>query len=72
MLNDMYELGDVAQAEHLGVTACVGCGVCSYVCPARLPLTDRVRRLAGTVRHHRRSMPLLSDMAPSPAAEADR
>jgi electron transport complex protein RnfC len=59
-LNDMYELGDLEQAEHLGATSCVGCGVCSYVCPARLPLTDRVRRLAGTLRRQHTTLPLYS------------
>jgi electron transport complex protein RnfC len=57
-LNDMYELGDIEQADHLGAMTCVGCGVCSYVCPARLPLTDRVRRLARTIRQQRQAMPL--------------
>jgi len=35
----------VEDARRAGVSACVGCGVCSYICPARLPLAQRVREL---------------------------
>jgi len=45
VLNDLYELGHVQPANLLGVLSCLGCGVCSYVCPAVLPLTERMRQL---------------------------
>ena len=45
VLNDLYELGHVQPADLLGVLSCLGCGVCSYVCPAVLPLTERMRQL---------------------------
>lgn len=71
MLNDMYELGDIEQADRLGALACVGCGVCSYVCPARLPLTDRVRRLGRTIHQQRRSIPLYTRNRRATSEEAD-
>jgi electron transport complex protein RnfC len=37
------------------VLSCVECGVCSYVCPARLPLTRRMRELKRAIRHLRHS-----------------
>ena len=37
--------GDVALAERYGVDACIECGICSYVCPSRLPILDGVRHI---------------------------
>jgi electron transport complex protein RnfC len=53
-LNDMFELGQVAKAARAGALASLGCGVCSYVCPARLPLTQRVRKLKQVIRSQAR------------------
>ena len=36
---------DLAMAEQYGLPACIECGVCSYVCPSRLPLLESIRRL---------------------------
>jgi electron transport complex protein RnfC len=44
-LNDAFELSLLERARRGGAAACVECGVCSYVCPARLPLTHRVKQL---------------------------
>jgi len=41
-MNDAYELNDIDLADRSGVQACIGCGVCSYICPARLPLRQRL------------------------------
>ena len=49
MLNDRYELAQLARAGRDGAMSCLACGVCSYVCPAQLPLTDRVSQLARQV-----------------------
>jgi electron transport complex protein RnfC len=49
-LNDMYELGQVSQAARYDVLACVDCGVCGFVCPARLPLNRRMKELKRAVR----------------------
>ena len=37
-----YRKGDVAQLDALHADICVGCGICSYVCPAKQPLTQSV------------------------------
>jgi electron transport complex protein RnfC len=37
-----------ALAEHFGLHACIECGICSYVCPSRLPLLDSIRVLRRT------------------------
>lgn len=49
MLNDRYELAQLARAGRDGAMSCLACGVCSYVCPAQLPLTARVSQLARQV-----------------------
>jgi Na+-translocating ferredoxin:NAD+ oxidoreductase RnfC subunit len=36
--------GEARESLH-----CIGCGLCSYVCPTRLPLTQRTLRLRGWV-----------------------
>jgi heterodisulfide reductase subunit C len=45
VLNDDFELGRLDLAGRHHATGCVGCGICTYVCPARLPLTYRVGQL---------------------------
>ena len=37
-----YRKGDVAELDRLMADLCVGCGICSYVCPAKQPLTQSV------------------------------
>ncbi len=59
-LNDDYELKQIDHARRLGVLACVGCGVCTYVCPARLPLAHRAGDLCQAVRDQARDMPLFA------------
>lgn len=39
-LLDLYERERYAQAEGLHARACLGCGICSFVCPTELPLTE--------------------------------
>lgn len=42
---DMYaEQGDFAAAKKYGACACISCGCCSYVCPARRPLVQNIRK----------------------------
>jgi electron transport complex protein RnfC len=36
---------DSAMAEAYGLHACIECGICSYVCPSRLPLLPSIRAL---------------------------
>ncbi len=36
---------DSAMAETYGLDACIECGICSYVCPSRLPLLKAIRDL---------------------------
>lgn len=38
---------DRAAAEAYGLGACIECGICSYVCPSRLPLLPGVRVVKG-------------------------
>ncbi len=39
----------VRRAADLRVHACIGCGICSYTCPARLPLAASIRALQAEV-----------------------
>lgn len=41
---------DFAKAEKLGVNACIECGTCSYVCPAKRPLVQAVRLAKKTLK----------------------
>jgi Na+-translocating ferredoxin:NAD+ oxidoreductase subunit C len=36
---------DEPLAKKFGVHACIECGICSYVCPSRLPLLGSIRKL---------------------------
>lgn len=37
-------------AEHYGLEACIECGICSYVCPSRLPLLEGIRKFRHSER----------------------
>ena len=39
---------------------CINCGTCTYVCPARLPLAQRVKELREVVRSLNEDMPLFA------------
>jgi len=43
------ESGRLDRIGRLMPHACLGCGVCSYICPARLPLTEGVARACALV-----------------------
>jgi electron transport complex protein RnfC len=38
---------DPEMAERYGIHACIECGICSYVCPSRLPLLQGIRVMRG-------------------------
>ena len=40
---------DEPLARKFGVHACIECGICSYVCPSRLPLLGSIRKLKKTI-----------------------
>jgi len=44
-LNDAFELGQFDACHAREARRCIGCGICSYVCPSCLPLMARVKRL---------------------------
>ena len=35
--------GNLQELERLHLMDCIECGCCSYVCPGKLPLVERVR-----------------------------
>jgi electron transport complex protein RnfC len=70
MLNDAFELSLVDRAALGGALACVECGVCGYICPARLPLTQRVKQLKRQIVALRRAASLAPG-AEVPPARAD-
>jgi electron transport complex protein RnfC len=43
LINNALEAGDLDEAYRAGLLDCVECGSCSYVCPARMKLTQRFR-----------------------------
>jgi electron transport complex protein RnfC len=43
VMNDALEAGDLDEAFRAGLIDCIECGSCSYMCPARIKLTQRFR-----------------------------
>jgi Na+-translocating ferredoxin:NAD+ oxidoreductase subunit C len=39
----LVQLGDIDQAENMGITVCMECGTCAYTCPANIPLVQWLR-----------------------------
>jgi electron transport complex protein RnfC len=44
-LLEAVQLDDMDLADDAGLHACIDCGVCSYICPSRLPLLGGIRVL---------------------------
>ncbi len=34
---------DLVMADRFGLNSCIECGICTYVCPSRLPLMGAIR-----------------------------
>ena len=45
VLADLAESGQWRRGARLHAETCIECNTCSYVCPSRLPLMDRIRKL---------------------------
>jgi electron transport complex protein RnfC len=43
LMNNALDAGDLSAATELGLMDCFECGACSYMCPARIKLTQRFR-----------------------------
>jgi electron transport complex protein RnfC len=43
VMNNALEADDLDEAVNTGLLDCIECGSCSYVCPARIKLTQRFR-----------------------------
>jgi electron transport complex protein RnfC len=43
LMNEAILAGDYEAADAIGLLDCIECGVCSYVCPARVQLVQRFR-----------------------------
>jgi electron transport complex protein RnfC len=44
-LLEASQRNDLELARHYGLDSCIQCGVCSYMCPSRLPLLVGIRKL---------------------------
>ena len=44
-LLDAAQQNDPEMARQYGLKSCIECGICSYVCPSRLPLLNSIRAL---------------------------
>ena len=44
LIYKMLSISEEAKAEHLGARDCIGCGVCSYVCPSKLDLSASIKQ----------------------------
>jgi electron transport complex protein RnfC len=43
LMNNALEAGDLDEAVWAGLSDCIECGACTYVCPARIRLVQRFR-----------------------------
>ena len=39
-IHDAYHNSNLDELVHLDADLCMGCGCCSYICPAKRPLTQ--------------------------------
>jgi succinate dehydrogenase/fumarate reductase-like Fe-S protein len=39
-----FERKDVDRMEKLNIMSCVECGMCSYVCPSKIEVTDTIKK----------------------------
>ena len=42
---DVAQLHDAVLADRYGIDSCIECGICSYVCPSKLPLLASIREM---------------------------
>jgi len=53
LMNAAIAIKDLDRADALGLIDCFECGACSYICPARIPLTQRFRLGKDLLRNQR-------------------
>ena len=39
-----FERKDTDRMEKLNIMSCVECGMCSYVCPSKIEVTDTIKK----------------------------
>ncbi len=54
MIGSASEKGFLEKAEAFNATDCIECGCCSYICPAKRPLTQWIRMSKGEILAKRR------------------
>ena len=57
---------DFPAALRYGLNSCIECGICSYVCPSRLPLLPAIREMRHALDRK------MASAAPSPAVQNRR
>lgn len=53
LMNAALDANDANRADAIGLVDCFECGACSYVCPARIPLTQRFKLGKDLLRNQR-------------------
>ena len=43
-INNMEKVKNIEALKKLDVMSCIECGMCSYICPSKLDVTEGVRR----------------------------
>lgn len=58
-LSKLVHIEEIEEARLIHLTACIECGLCSYVCPSKIPLLEDIRRgkqmLAEEMAHEQQS-----------------
>lgn len=50
LISEAYERGQIEKARQLGAMDCIECGNCSYICPAKIPLLDNIRKAKAAIK----------------------
>ncbi len=53
LMNAALLSDDLNRADTIGLVDCFECGACSYVCPARIPLTQQFKLGKDLLRNQR-------------------
>ena len=50
MLWIVLKANDVDEMSKRGVMSCIECGMCTYICPSKIAVTENVRRAKNFIR----------------------
>ena len=52
-INRYIELGKLEELAFYDMHRCIGCGTCSYVCPAKIDIADNIKTARAEIERRR-------------------